>query len=161
MITITDSFMRTLQFRLDECSTFAQFSEFFVKNKSMLYNSESYKMFVTRLNSIKNNYSDNMIRRMCDDLLEDLEEEHGITSTSSGKGSLPILLQFNTEEGNVLNDGITEILKSVFIRARGKKKEVSRILGISTEALDSMIDSDKIRKKVILEAKKAFKVLKD
>lgn len=161
MITITESFIRTLQFRLDECSTYAQFSEFFIKNKSVLYNSESYKMFVSRLLTIKSNYSDNLIRRMCDNLLEDMESEHSISSASNGKGTLPILLQFNTEEGSVLNDGITEIVKSIFIRAKGKRKEVSRVLGISIEALDSLIDSDRSRKKVILEAKKAFKVLKD
>jgi hypothetical protein len=164
MIDITESFLRTLHFRLDECSTYAQFREFFVKNKSILYNNESYSLFSSRLTFLRESCSDRTIRKMCDDLQEDMESERGIVSPSGGKpskGSLPLSLNFNTDEGSVLRDAVTEVIRAIYFRAKGKRKEVSRILGISTDELDALIDNDKLRKRVILETKKSFKVLKD
>jgi len=161
MIDITESFLRTLQFRLEECSTYAQFSEFFIKNKSILYNETSYKLFTARLSYIKLTSNDNMTRKMCDDLFEDIEEEHSITYVSDSKGKLPFNLQFHTEEGRVYKDAVTEMIKAVYIKAKGKKKEVCRILGIEPQALEKLLDSDKDRRRVIIDAKKSFKVLKD
>jgi hypothetical protein len=161
MIDITDSFLRTLEFRLGECSSYAQFSEFYVKNKSILYNEQAFELFTARLNAIKRSCDDKPTRKMCDDLFDDMEDEHSISYVSDSKGKLPILLQFNSEEGRVYRDAITEILKSVYIKTKGKKKEVCRVLGVDATMVEQLIDADKERKRIIADLKKSFKVIKE
>lgn len=161
MIDINESFLRTLQFRLDECSSFAQFSEFYIKNQSILYNAEAFKLFTGRLNKIKKASTDSQTRSMCDELYSDIEEGHSIMYVSEASGKLPISLQFHTEEGRVYRDTITEVLKAVFVQTKGRKKEACRVLGVDALMLDQMVDADKERKRIIGELKKSFKIIKE
>lgn len=163
MIEITDSYLRTLETRLGECSTYAQFSEFFIKNRSILYSGRAFKMFIVRLAVIKEGSTEQSTRKMCDILLDDIFEEHQIAFISNDKGTtpLPISLQFYSEEGKVLEDTLTEIIKATYIKAKGKRKEVCRVLGISNEKFDELVEDDKERRKIINDTRKNFKTIKD
>lgn len=166
MDKIDMTFLRSVQSKIDDCSSALQLRQVFSRFKPYLYNGQISNSFMSRLETIRE-ISDNP--DMCDELEDEIETEIKISRVCKPNQIIPekkrsnrgrrkdkplepeskLVMEFSLEttEGRVLEDVLNQTIKIILEKSLGKKKEASRILGLSyKELLSKLRDIPELRK---------------
>jgi len=154
------SFIRTIENKVEDCTTAVQLDEVLKQYSPYLYNSKVAEAFVVRLDIIKDMHIDEFSLTKCKEVREELTDEieiakvcgvatlpRKIKSTKGRKKDKPvesnselrIQMCFNSSEGKLLEDATIEIIKVALEKALGKKREAARILGMEYSNLNAKI----------------------
>lgn len=142
MNEINDAFIKSVEVKIDECSSIIQLKECFDRYKPYAYNKYIFNAFANRIDFFRVRSVDCFITEQCDYLMEDLECEKKITSICEIGGVpssnediaadnvLEINLIFDSQEGTILYDAIHAAIQLCLEKSCGKKREAARLLGI-------------------------------
>jgi len=179
MDEINMSFVRTIENKIEDCTTAIQLRQVLHQFSPYLYNTQVTELFSKRLNVIRNMHYDVFSRDKCDDFIEELQTETEIskvctikspTKKKSTKGrkkdrplesksDLIIRLNFNSKEGSLFKDSKIEIIKIAIEKSLGKKREAARILGMDYAKLSTKIRNSAILRNYTKRVKKSVKNL--
>lgn len=143
MQKITDSFIRSVQANVEECSSIVQLCEVFKRFQPYIYNDDIFNSFLAKVDFFEARSVDCFISGKCEDLRDDLEIERTITMIGSEtkQDSLEINMVFYGKDGELLQSCVDELVRLVLTMAKGKKAEAARILGVHKADFGLICDS--------------------
>ena len=157
---IDKPFLKSLNQRIQECSTIAQLDSLYNLFRRLDYSTELRSLFISRckflLNKAKNSGLQTDLTQ-CMSLLDELTSIPQITLKNETRGEIELLMMCNTKQGSIYNDTMATIISGLLKRTGGKKKEVARIMGLNEGELDALISSSTIIKKSVSLAKNELK----
>lgn len=147
---IDKPFLKSLNNKIEECSTIAQLDALYNLFKRLNYSKEVRELFLVRCKFLmgRAKSASTIDYNKCKALLEELMVPDPIELKFENKGEFEIMVTCYSKEGSILNDVIGTVISGLLLRAGGRKKEVARILGITEKELNQKINNPTIKKMV-------------
>jgi hypothetical protein len=157
---IDSAFLKSLDFKVKDCSTIAQLDALYKLFKRLDYSAELRQIFKLQceilLNKSKRTCESDF--NQCCALFEELTQPPQMhLNDSSNNGDITLILRSNIRDGAIYQDTLATLISGLLLRAGGRKGEVCRTLGITDQELSFLIKSLPAIKKAVSAAKLQLK----